>query len=457
MESVPQVQTTRSTGGGSDGSDGNKVWTITGVVQVRESEIDGGSHDRELKGIEVKVSASDVGADGPWTQWGTVRTEVNGHFTLEVTNNGRTRFFRVEARLHGDDLVVKDGTIVDVKSLDLFDGNWRTIWKSQAQLEGPNVSVGTRVIAAGQSFDLGDATFRRAALVWYVLRSAIDRLEAEDGWFAIAPSVVAIYPADSITGASYEGSDGKFFLEQTDPTAWHPEMVLYWLMLQWHDHHTHGSRKISGFPNAFFAFGFAAFAANALMHELWGSRLELPFNRRAVAKKLELSTLDEIENSEAGVKDALRFLRCERRHGWWSGLFGTALEYPDDRPDSNGDGVADYPDEVGVKEGLGQLELPSGPDHLSLWDILRTFRADPAKDWPTDLEVGKDSDGILQFIDRAVDIHGLGDDVRVMIKSCLDPLATDEPYEHLTKVITDPVPTRRPTPVTAVGAARPLT
>src|SRR5262249_29712772 len=161
------------------------------------------SHDRELKGTEVKGAASDGGADGPWTRWGTARTQANGHSTLEVTNTGRRRFLRVEARVHGADRVAADGPIVDGTSLDLFGRTWRASWKSQAQREGPNVSVGTRVIAAGQSFDLGDATFRRAALVWYVLRSAIDRLEAEDGWFAIAPSVVAIYPADSITGASY--------------------------------------------------------------------------------------------------------------------------------------------------------------------------------------------------------------------------------------------------------------
>jgi len=43
------------------------------------------------------------------------------------------------------------------------------------------------VIASGQSFDLGDPIFRRSALVWYVLRSAIDRLNAEDAWFASLP------------------------------------------------------------------------------------------------------------------------------------------------------------------------------------------------------------------------------------------------------------------------------
>jgi hypothetical protein len=41
--------------------------------------------------------------------------------------------------------------------------------------------------------------------------------------------------------------------------------------------------------------------------------------------------------------------------------------------------------------------------------------------------------GVVRFIDRAVDIHELGEDVRLMLKRCIDPLATDEPHQALTK------------------------
>jgi hypothetical protein len=444
MDSIPQVQVESPSGSSVDRfGDGDKVWTFTGGLLVRESEIDGESHDRPLKGVEVKVSASDLWADGPWTHWGTVRTDADGDFSLRVADNGRTRFFRVEARLYSADLEIDDGTLDDIESVDVLDQNWRTVWKSGVQLEGPAVAVGTRVVAAGGSFDLGDATFRRWALIWYVLRSAIDRLNAEDAWFAISDPVKAVYPAHSITEGSYNGAGGKIFLADSDPNSWHPDVVLYWFMLQWHDHHVHGSRTLSGWPSAHFAFGFSLFAANALMHDLWGTRLDLPLNRRAVAKQLALSTLDEIENSDAGVQDAFRLLGCERRHGWWSQLLGTALAYPDGRPDDDGDGQPDHPGEVGVKQSLDGRQLPSGPDHLSLWDILRAFRANPAKGWPTDLQVGNRSNGILAFIDRAVDIYDLGDDVDDMLRNCLDPLATGDPYERLPKVIDNPVPTPR--------------
>ena len=48
-----------SGGGGGGGGSTDKVWTITGRLCVRETEIlsDGNHRDRPLKGIEVKVLA----------------------------------------------------------------------------------------------------------------------------------------------------------------------------------------------------------------------------------------------------------------------------------------------------------------------------------------------------------------------------------------------------------------
>ncbi len=434
MKSIPevQVQTGSDTTAGGGGGRG-KVWKISGRLQVRETEIDGRSHDRPLKGVEVKVSASDISGSGPWTQWGTVRTDAEGDFALSESNNGRTRFFRVQARFLGEDLEIEDATLDDITSLDVTDENWRTVWKSGQQLEGPDVSIGTRVFAPGQPEDLGDALGRRRALIWYVLRTAIDRLENEDPWFSIGRKVVVVYPARSIVGTSYnDNGTGRIHLVQAQPDdEWHPGAVLSWFMLMWHDYHTHGSRKISGYPSAEFARGFGAFASNTLMHELWGERLKPPLNRRTVATTLELSTLDELNGDGRGAADALHLLRYGERNGWWSHLFGTAQSFPDNRPDDDADGVADHPDEVGVKHRLDGRRLPPPPHHLSTWDILAAFRAHPAAGWDTDLQVGNPDAGVLQFIDRAVDIHGIGGDVLEMLRRCLDPLAIGEPFESL--------------------------
>ena len=118
------------------------------AVRARERDRTASSHDRPLKGIEVKVSARDVSV-APWSDWGTVRTDADGDFTLRETNNGKSRFLRVRARLVGDDLEVNESKLDDLASFDLLDTNWRTVWESNGQLEGPAVSIGTRVFAAG--------------------------------------------------------------------------------------------------------------------------------------------------------------------------------------------------------------------------------------------------------------------------------------------------------------------
>ena len=437
--------------GGGGGSSHDKVWTISGRLCVREKEILDESHDGALKGIEVSVSARDLDFV-PWSDWGTVRTDANGDFSLHEKNNGTSRYLRVQMRLVGDDLEVNESKFDDLASFDLLDTNWRTVWESNGQLEGPMVSLGTRVFSAGAAFDLGNETFRRQALIWYVLRTAIDRLKQEDPWFAMKRKMAAIYPAHVISGMSYtNGITRMIYLHQAQPdTHWHPSTALHEFMHLWNYDHNHGTINWLGAvcslrgehpidgqthntqenPNVAFAEGCSNWASNALLHALWGVRRNKPLNRRYVAKELGFSTLEMVEKSEYTVDSALHLLSCDDKQGWWSHLFGSADTDPDNRPDDNGNGNIDFPDEVGIAK-LGSRDVPAGRNSLSLWDVLRTFRASPANGWANDLEVGNVDYGIVRFIDRAVDIHHLGADVRVMLKRCIDPLATDEPRDAL--------------------------
>ena len=55
----------------------------------------------------------------------------------QEANNGKSRFLRVRVRLVGGDLEVNDSKLDDLASFDLLDENWRTVWESDGQLEGP--------------------------------------------------------------------------------------------------------------------------------------------------------------------------------------------------------------------------------------------------------------------------------------------------------------------------------
>ena len=431
----------------------DKVWNVSGRVLVRETETDGDLHDRALKGIEVKVSASDISGDGPWTGWGVVTTDADGDFELKETNNGNDRFIRVEARLVGDGLEVNDSDLDDLVSLDLLDENWRIVWKSNGQVEGPEVNTGFRIFGGSSSFDLGDETYRRQALIWYVLRATLDRFKREDPWFEMKGKFAAIYPAHPVGGTSYtNGITRMIYLNVGgDDDDWQPDTVLHEFMHMWNYDHNTGTINWLGAVcslrgnhpvdltthnfqenrNVAFAEGFSEWASNALLAELWGNRLNRPYNRRTVAGDLGLTTLEMVERSDFAVESVLRLLHTGDRHGWWSVLFGTRDTYPDNRLDDDGDGTIDHAREVGVKLSLARRVVPSGKDHLSVWDIMRAFRANPATKWDTDLQVGNVDYGIMRFVDRVVDIYMLGEDVRVMLKRCADPLATDEPYEAL--------------------------
>ena len=98
--------------------------------------------------------------------------------------------------------------------------------------------------------------------------------------------------------------------------------------------------------NVAFAEGFSEWASNALLAELWGNRLNRPYNRRTVAEALRLTTLEMVERSDFAVDGVLRLLHTGDPNGWWGALFGTRDTYPDHRLDDDGDGTIDHADEV---------------------------------------------------------------------------------------------------------------
>lgn len=414
-----------STGGGGRPAG----WTVTGRLRVHETELEGYPVERPLKGVEVRVEASESGPSGPWSAWATTRTGADGGFTATCPAGGTGRFLRVQARLAGPDLGVEDATAVELAYPGSADRAWRTIWASDAELAGPDGDLGTRLVASGEPGDLGDAIFRRQALIWYVLRTTIDRLAAEDPWHRIGRPLTVLYPARGVGGASCQ-SGQRLYLDRDLPD-WKPEGLLFFFWHAWQEFHTSGIRRLTGSPSAAFATGFAAFATTAWLHLAWGRRLPRPYSRHHLAAGLELGSLDQVERDELGVRNVLNLLHHGARQGWWSHLFGSAGAYPANRPDDDGDGVPDFRYEAGVSYRLDGRRLPSGPDHLTFWQLLRAFKPDPAHGWETALEVGDASCGVLRFLDRVVEIHSLGEPTRRMLRDCVDPLGTTEPYESL--------------------------
>ncbi|MDQ7991670.1 MAG: hypothetical protein AAGC63_01900 [Propionicimonas sp.] len=426
------MQETRiGVGGGWPGAVGETTpghGTITGRLRVREGELEGYPVDRPLVGVEVVLAVSE-GAGGPWSQLRSTRTDASGSFSLTRDGASSGRFLQVRVRLAGPDLTIEDGRAAGSPGHGPAGQGWQTIWSSGDPRPAGDVVTGDRLVAPGEPDDLGSPVFRRQAVLWYLLRTVLDRLRAEDGWFGLDHRVTVVHPArDAAAGSRRFGE--RIQLADGGP-QWRPETVLPYFWGCWYELHARRSGHRGGDgPGAAFAEGFARFATTTVLHELWDRRLDRPANRHYLAAGLAVGTLAELERDPAAVSRALHLLRFGGRQGWWSHLYGTAQSYPLDRPDEDGDGSPDHPAETGVMERLDGRVLPAGPHHLSFWEILRSFRADAAHGWATDLDAGG-ANGLLRFLDRTVDIHCLGEDVRTMLRGSIDPRATVEPYELL--------------------------
>ena len=284
-----------------------------------------------------------------------------------------------------------------------------------------------------------------------MLRTTIDRLVAEDSWFAIGHKIAAIYPAHAIGGTSYaNGLTRMIYLHQGKPdTHWHPDTVIHEFIHLWNYAHNHGTinwvgavcslrgdnpvdlttHNVQENPSVAFAEGFELGGQRA------AARVVGAASRPAVqpaARGPRTPATDTRAGREVRLRGrrrvALAPLRRRRR------LVEPSVRYRRPFPiDARTTTATALPTSLRrpASRRSTQRVVPAGPDHLALWDVLRVFRANPGRGWDTDWQVGNVDYGIVRFIDRACDIHRLGDDVRQMLKRSIDPLATDEPRDAL--------------------------
>ena len=166
--------------------------------------------------------------------------------------------------------------------------------------------------------------------------------------------------------------------------------------------------------------GFAKFAAQALLHELWGgeanSKIErpVPYSRYALVHSLHLDDIGEVERSDEGVYRALALLIVRRLYEKTFGSKNTRLDsHPFTQP-------ADH-------KGYDCPEPPG----LTVWDVLKVFQANGARGWPTEWQVGNNEYGIRRFFERAADVlPALNESTKDLMLSLIDPNNTEEPLDR---------------------------
>jgi hypothetical protein len=408
------------------------TWTITGRIMVEESELSGIPTRRPLANVEVEIEASNF---GKYAAWGTVRTNTDGYFTLRKEKDKSKRKFKIKARFADTELEVNSGVLGDIGD---FISPAIVIFEHSQEVEGPSINIGTRCFESGASGELGDLETRRRALVWYVWKTIINTMQAEDAYFGFQGKIRFIYPAKVVSGQSYaNGVTRCAYIHEGD--LWNIETPVHEGMHLWNYDHNYGTANWFGAvfcppdlnthgqaerrPIAFHE-GFAKYASLEMLNELWGNdgeggstRLkEKPYSRYALLHDLHLDTADEVEQSDEGVFRALCLLTSRA-------LYFRRFGDKDTRLPSH-----PYP-EVVPQNGRDCPEPPK----VTIWDVLKVFQANPGVGYPTEWQVGNNDYGVRRFFDRAAGVlANLDHATKDLMLSLIDPTSKEEPQSRCT-------------------------
>lgn len=410
-----------------------QTWTISGTLKVKESDITGILTTRPLANVEVEVMGANFGI---YDSWGTVRTDSDGAFRLTKTKDKSKRKFRIKARFADSELEVNTGALA---GLDDFFSPSIVVFEHANEVEGPTINIGTRTFAVGTAGELGERDNVRQATAWYLIKTVINTMQDKDPYFSFDNKIKVIYPANVIPSSTpyANGVTRCAYIHKTasNDSWWSAETVLHEVMHLWNYDHNHGTANWFGAifcppdlnthgqaeqrPIAFHE-GFAKYAAQALLHALWGNentnenRRPQPYTRYALVHSLHLDTVDEVERSDEGVYRSLATLTVRDLYHLTYGTKNTRLS-SDPHPLED--------------EGL-VLGAPAEP-RLTVWDVLKVFQANSGAGWPTEWQVGNNDFGVRRFIERAADVLAdLDAPTKDLLLSVIDPNNTEEPVDR---------------------------
>jgi hypothetical protein len=419
-----------------------QTWVISGKLIVKESDITGVLTNRPLANAEVEVEASNFGV---YASWGTVRTDSEGAFTLRNEKDKSKRKFKVKVRFADDELEVNTGALAGLE--DFFSPKI-VVFEHTQEVEGPTINIGTRTFTTGASGELGIRTNIRQATAWYMCKKIINTLQATDPYFDFKGKIRIIYPAN-VVGSETPYANGitrcaYIHSTSTNDRWWGAETVAHELLHLWNYDHNTGTANWLGAvacppdlnthgqaeqrPVAFHE-GFAKYAAQALLHELWGGEANsnrerpVPYARYALVHTLHLDTIDEVERSDEGVYRALAVLTAR---ALYKKKFGDKNTRLDTNPFTQPIEHDDY-------------TCPEAPG-LTVWDVLKVFQANSAAGWPTEWQVGNNEYGIRRFFERAADVlSALDEPTKDLMLSLIDPNNTEEPLSRCRRTLSSPI------------------
>jgi hypothetical protein len=446
-------------------------WTIKGRIlfepQFTETrEVYG--EEVALPDVRVQVSARESKLDPTWDEWGDVHVGPQGRFSFTKEKDKSARYFRVRVLFKDDTLklypppdgllsklteaitgvscvtdLVEDAleTALSQTTRLAYDVRWFTIVQDddKSDKRGPGtVDFGDLVFQQGGRLDLGDRTARRHADIWWLAKKMIGVLDDIGSGFVEKRPPALIHPFQSpLVGDGVESSyanpqtDVVHLIENARSDHFNAPSVAHELMHLWAYQHStgekglawqlliHGSTHDGRQAKRWVAFheAFAEWASNLIYTHIYenrpatiygdtdartGTALDnraIPFSRRFL-RDVGIRSLSELDYYE---------------YGWialFTALVSDDLELLD--PDTD-ETWADFP---GLRSWRAGTVSNSRGDP-ALVDILRAFKAAPAKGYPD--VISKKEMTRVAFLERLLTISpAITDERRDLINTLLD-------------------------------------
>ncbi|WP_282605684.1 hypothetical protein [Pelagibius sp. Alg239-R121] len=283
-------------------------WRITGKFNV-EHQLDEMEQKfgqkQPLRNIQVKISGK-TGSALPWGEWGTVRTNSDGEFSLSKSKSCADRYFKVQVKFEDNELELRHehSTIPTNKKV-----KWYEAWNSAnlGNKKPPSrVDIDTLTFGRGAGIsgnhERADFQVYRHAEMWTVYKLLIDVLEDFGPEYGFEGKLIAKYPHNSLLAgdaeASYtnpitkvvyihkDGNTDDFNMDTLIHEAAHRlfytkfygEGCLTWDLILTFDTHDLAPNSCSAFHE-----GAADAFQQRFEFEQFGEEMELPDNRARLA------------------------------------------------------------------------------------------------------------------------------------------------------------------------------
>lgn len=455
-----------------------ETWKIRGKFVIRHQipelqDMYGDAGGAILHGITVKISAKEKGI-GIWNEWGEVKTGPEGKFSLTMEKDATQRAFKIEFKFDNPDLL----EIRHEESTDPLQKKvkWYTAYNKDEWHSAGTLDVGDLIFRDGGHEDMGSWEPRRHAEIWVVARSVIDYVNglgskyeftsqlkikypntsgpATSSYANPANKVVYIYRMDGLPKDGVIRDSDHFF---DIPT------IIHEIMHIWAYQHSKGEMELAealfehqathGFEPALseswwtdflesvlgrgkltweavaWQEGFAEYAADKLLEELYNYPKVLPYNRPQLLEGVGIpgcpgsdviDNLNKIQNHDAGWWQVFHILS-------FPGIGAIELT----RSPSQTNDAKELCNSTRTNlyayyaYGAHQTGGCAAPD-ITFKDILEVCLASPSDGYDSD--IGKDDMTIENYLTRAKKILHLSSTDKEIFKDLCDPVGSMQPH-----------------------------